>query len=115
MKNRALVQIYWNIAPVLPFLFVALLGAGILWKEMDVIGFKENAWMLGSLSALIIMLIPLQAILPSDFSSFWYRREVARNRAKLASEGLTPEAYLASIPENDWKQRAEVKVMLGVN
>lgn len=43
-----------------PFLFVALLGATLLWKEMDVIGFKENAWALGSLLILVILLIPLQ-------------------------------------------------------
>lgn len=112
--KKTIVNLYWNIAPALPFLFIALLVFSLGWKEIAPATYDGLAkWSLGVPAIIIFMLIPLQLIMPPDFSSWWYRRMVAKNQDLLAKSGMTPEQYLASLPDDSMTQ-ANARINLGI-
>jgi len=110
-------RIIWNVRPVALWLavFVFLVPAYVSQAYLPAEWASLIKWVTGALSLLVILTIPLSTIVEPDLSSWWYRREVAKNRARLARYGLTPEQYLAAIPASNALGQARAKADFDIN
>lgn len=109
-------RIIWNVRPVAPFAALAILVLmylAVSYLPAELV--TQVQWAFGVLSTLVFLTIPLSVVVEPDLSSWWYRREVEKNRARLAGLGLTPEQYLARIPASDALARAKAKADLDID
>ncbi len=109
-------RIIWNVRPVAPFAALAILVLmylAVSYLPAELV--TQVQWALGVLSTLVFLTIPLSVVVEPDLSSWWYRREVEKNRARLARLGLTPAQYLARIPASDALARAKAKADLDID